>query len=52
MAIVGGAIVPFAQGLLADAIGLRLSYVVPLACYVFIMCFGLKYANMYRTAAQ
>ena len=48
MAIVGGALVPFAQGLLADAVGLRLSYVVPLGCYVFIMYFGVKYANMYR----
>ena len=52
MAIVGGALVPFAQGLLADAIGLRWSYFVPLACYVFIMFFGLKYANMYRKAQQ
>jgi FHS family L-fucose permease-like MFS transporter len=48
MAIVGGALVPFAQGLLADAVGLRWSYFVPVACYVFILFFGLKYANMYR----
>jgi FHS family L-fucose permease-like MFS transporter len=48
MAIVGGAVVPFLQGLLADAIGLRPSYLVPLACYAFILYFGLKYANMYR----
>jgi FHS family L-fucose permease-like MFS transporter len=48
MAIVGGALVPFAQGLLADAVGLRWSYFVPVACYVFILFFGVKYANMYR----
>ena len=52
MAIVGGAVVPFLQGLLADAVGLRPSYVVPLACYAFILYFGLKYANMYRSKAD
>jgi FHS family L-fucose permease-like MFS transporter len=47
MAIVGGALVPFAQGLLADNISLQLSFLVPAACYTFILYFGLKYANMY-----
>ena len=47
MAIVGGALVPFAQGLLADHISLQLSFLVPAACYTFILYFGLKYANMY-----
>jgi FHS family L-fucose permease-like MFS transporter len=47
MAIVGGALVPFAQGLLADNISLQLSFLVPAACYLFILYFGLKYANMY-----
>jgi FHS family L-fucose permease-like MFS transporter len=45
MAIVGGAIVPFAQGLLADIAGLHLSFLVPLACYAFILFYGLKYAR-------
>ena len=48
MAIVGGALVPFAQGFLADTIGLQMSFVVPAACYLFILFFGLKYAGMYR----
>ncbi|SDF48492.1 MULTISPECIES: sugar MFS transporter [unclassified Duganella] len=48
MAIVGGALVPFAQGLLADTIGLQQSFFVPAACYVFILYFGLKYAGMYH----
>lgn len=48
MAIVGGAIVPFAQGFLADSIGLRWSFFLPAACYGFILYFGLKYANMYN----
>jgi FHS family L-fucose permease-like MFS transporter len=47
MAIVGGALVPFAQGYLADTVSLQLSFLVPAACYLFILYFGLKYANMY-----
>jgi FHS family L-fucose permease-like MFS transporter len=52
MAIVGGALVPFAQGLLADAIGLHWSFVVPAACYAFILYFGLRFAGLYRNAAD
>jgi FHS family L-fucose permease-like MFS transporter len=48
MAIVGGALVPFAQGLLADHLSLQVSFFVPAACYLFILYFGLKYANMYN----
>jgi FHS family L-fucose permease-like MFS transporter len=48
MAIVGGALVPFAQGFLADSVGLQLSFLVPAACYTFILYFGLKYAGMYK----
>ena len=51
MAIVGGALVPFAQGLLADTIGVQWSFFVPAACYTFILYFGLKYAGMYSTPA-
>jgi FHS family L-fucose permease-like MFS transporter len=50
MAIVGGAIVPFAQGALADSMGVQLSFLLPAACYAFILYFGAKYASMY--AAQ
>ena len=48
MAIVGGAVVPFGQGLLADAFGLQLSFLVPAACYLFVLLFGLKFAHLYR----
>lgn len=48
MAIVGGAIIPFFQGFLADQIGVQLSFFIPAACYIFILFFGLKYANMYN----
>lgn len=50
MAIVGGALVPFAQGVLADTIGLQWSFIVPAACYTFILFFGLKFAGLYKKA--
>jgi FHS family L-fucose permease-like MFS transporter len=48
MAIVGGALVPFAQGLLADTIGLQQSFLVPAACFAFILYFGLKFSGLYH----
>ena len=51
MAIVGGALVPFAQGLLADTIGLQWSFIVPAACYGFILYFGLRFAGLYNKPA-
>ena len=48
MAIVGGALVPFAQGYLADRIGIQPSFYVPMACYAFILFFGMKYARLYH----
>jgi FHS family L-fucose permease-like MFS transporter len=50
MAIVGGAVVPFVQGALADSIGLQWSFAVPAACYAFIMYFGLRFAGLYAVA--
>lgn len=41
LAIVGGALVPLLQGVLADSIGIQLSFVVPLVCYVYIAYYGL-----------
>jgi len=51
MAIVGGAIVPFIQGWMADSIGLQISFLVPAACYLFILFFGVKYAGLHREGA-
>lgn len=39
-AIVGGAIVPLLQGMLADQIGLQHALLVPVMCYLFIAYFG------------
>lgn len=41
-AIVGGAIVPVLQGVLADAIGLQLSFMIPVLCYAYICFYGLR----------
>ncbi len=51
VAIVGGALVPFGQGLVADALGLHLSFAVPAACYLFILYYGVRYANLYTRGA-
>ena len=45
LAIVGGAIVPLLQGVLADNMGLQASFVLPIFCYAFIVFFGLKGSN-------
>lgn len=42
MAIVGGALVPLAQGFLADHIGIQHAFVLPLMCYAFIVYYGLR----------
>jgi FHS family L-fucose permease-like MFS transporter len=42
MAIVGGALVPLAQGKLADRIGLHHAFVLPFLCYLYILFYALK----------
>ena len=42
LAIVGGAIVPVLQGALADSIGLQLSFVLPMICYLYIAFYGVQ----------
>ncbi|HET7222238.1 MAG TPA: sugar MFS transporter [Rhodanobacteraceae bacterium] len=42
MAIVGGAIIPLAQGALADYVGVHHAYVLPLVCYLYIIYYGLR----------
>ncbi|WP_228445587.1 MULTISPECIES: sugar MFS transporter [unclassified Thalassotalea] len=41
LAIVGGAIIPLAQGLLADMLGVQTSFFLPIICYAFIVFYGL-----------
>lgn len=42
MAIVGGAILPPAQGLLADYIGMQASYILPIIPYLYLAWFGYR----------
>jgi FHS family L-fucose permease-like MFS transporter len=42
MAIVGGAIVPLAQGWIADHIGIHHAFFLPVICYLYILFFALS----------
>jgi len=43
--IVGGALVPLIQGVVADSIGIQLSFVVPMMCYIYIGWYALRGAD-------
>jgi MFS transporter, FHS family, L-fucose permease len=49
MAIVGGALMPYLQGHLADSIGVQHAFVLPLLCYAYIVFYGLR-GSQIRTA--
>jgi FHS family L-fucose permease-like MFS transporter len=42
MAIVGGAILPVIQGTIADHVGLHHAFVLPVACYLYILYYALS----------
>jgi FHS family L-fucose permease-like MFS transporter len=42
MAIVGGAIIPVAQGWIADHIGIHHAFLLPVICYAYIVYYGLR----------
>lgn len=44
-AIVGGAILPLAEGHLADRIGVQHAFIIPTLCYVYIAIFGILSAR-------
>ena len=39
--IVGGAIIPVLMGLIADGMGVRLAFILPIICYLYIVFFAL-----------
>jgi FHS family L-fucose permease-like MFS transporter len=43
--IVGGALIPLIQGMTADSIGIQLSFVVPMMCYIYIGWYALRGAD-------
>lgn len=42
MAIVGGAVIPVLQGLLADNIGIHQAFILPVLCYWYIAYYGFR----------
>ena len=52
MAIVGGAVVPYLQGVLADHIGVQASFILPLLCYGYIIFYGLVGARAPAAGTQ
>ena len=45
--IVGGALIPVVQGMTADSIGIQLSFVVPMMCYIYIGWYALRGADQH-----
>jgi len=50
MGILGGALVPLLQGWLADEVGLRLSFLMPILCYAYIFGYGWYCNRLHRIA--
>jgi MFS transporter, FHS family, L-fucose permease len=42
MAIVGGAILPVIQGIIADRVGIHHAFLLPVLCYLYILFYGLR----------
>jgi FHS family L-fucose permease-like MFS transporter len=49
MAIVGGAIIPLAEGALADRIGIHHAFILPALCYIYIAFYGYK-GSVHKTS--
>jgi FHS family L-fucose permease-like MFS transporter len=48
MMILGGAIIPPIQGKLADVIGIHMSYVIPVLCFIYLGYFAFKAKNILK----
>jgi FHS family L-fucose permease-like MFS transporter len=48
-AVVGGAVIPYMIGALADRVGIQHSFVIPIVCYLFIAYYGLWGSKPTRT---
>ncbi len=51
MAIVGGAIIPVVQGVIADHIGIHHAFILPVLCYLFIAYYGFRGSQVIRQTA-
>jgi FHS family L-fucose permease-like MFS transporter len=46
-AIVGGAIIPLIQGVIADYVGLQMAFFLPMLCYLYIGFYGWRYQTIF-----
>lgn len=51
-ACVGGAVIPFLLGVLADTIGIQHALILPVFCYLFIAYYGLWGSKLRESASQ
>ncbi len=51
MGNVGGAVIPFLFGALADHIGIQYAFIIPIVCYLYVAYYGLAGHKPTRTAA-
>jgi FHS family L-fucose permease-like MFS transporter len=49
MAILGGALIPPLQGFVADKIGLHISFVVPIFCYIYLAFYAWKVRSILKS---
>ena len=50
MAIVGGAIIPVLQGMLADRLGIHHAFILPILCYLYIVYYAFRGSQPVQTA--
>jgi FHS family L-fucose permease-like MFS transporter len=48
-AVVGGAVIPYLLGALADKVGIQMSFILPVICYVYIAFYGFVGSKPTRT---
>jgi FHS family L-fucose permease-like MFS transporter len=52
MAIVGGALLPVAQGALADGLGVQAAFIMPAICYLYIVYYGFIGSRVIASSAS
>jgi FHS family L-fucose permease-like MFS transporter len=52
MAIVGGALIPYLQGVLADHLGVQRAFLLPVLCYAYIAWYALRGSRPVAPLAQ
>lgn len=50
-AVVGGAVIPYLIGVLADKVGIQHAFIIPMVCYLYIAYFGIWGSKPTRTIA-